>query len=221
MSKICFRKWCFIFRNPVLKKNIESHYEDLALIERILQKDQDALEKLYYKYNKRLTHFINAFVTTYDDVEDILQITFISALDSLARYNGSSLLFTWLCAIARHKVGDYYRANQKHVDSLDDVEISRQWQLMACAENKPVEECLLDMELRNAVYKVLGMMPEHYRDLLVEKYILGKPLREIVAGRTVTEKAAESLLTRARRYFMRLLEENDYFRGGFYHEEQQ
>jgi len=198
--------------NPVLKKNIESHYEDLSLIEKIINKDVVALETIYNKYSKRLTNFINGFVSPYDDVQDILQITFISSLDSLNRYDGNCKFFTWLCAIARHKIGDYYRANQKPVDSLDNLGEGYQWLLIAGDENNP-------KELRSVVCAVLELMPEHYRDLLIEKYILGKTLKEIAASRTMTVKAAESLLTRARQYFKKLVKENNYFSGGYFHEE--
>lgn len=207
-----------VFDDHILKLNIESHYEDLALIENILQKDEAALEKLYYKYSKRLNHFINSYVPSYDDGQDILQTTFISALDALSRYNGASRFFTWLCAIARNKIADHYRASRKPVESLEALALRNNWQIIAQDKSRSVEEWLLDKELSKEVRTVIGIMSEHYRSLLVDKYLLGKPLKELAAARAISEKAAESLLTRARRYFKRLVEENDYFSGGTWYE---
>jgi len=61
------------------------------------------------KYRQRLIKFVSKKVGDYADVEEIVQDTLISALDSFSSYKGKSKVFTWLCGIARHEIGDFYR----------------------------------------------------------------------------------------------------------------
>ena len=47
----------------------------------------------------------------------------------------------------------------------------------------------------------MSQLPPHYRSALEEKYLQGKSVRDIAAGRSVSEKTIESQLTRAREAF--------------------
>lgn len=204
--------------SKVHKIEIESHYEDLELVKKVMEKDEEALEKLYFKYSQRLSCFISCFVTAYEDAQDILQSTFISALSSLDAYQDKSQFFTWLCGIARHKVGDYFRMLRKHGhSSVELVGESRIGSMHRGSEYSP-EDWLIDKEFSNQVRTVIGMLPEHYQRLLIEKYIHGKTLKELAADQVLTEKAVESQITRARKLFKRLVKENDYFAGSGLHE---
>ena len=47
----------------------------------------------------------------------------------------------------------------------------------------------------------MSQLPQHYREALEAKYVLRQSVREIATDRSTTEKAVESLLTRARQAF--------------------
>ena len=47
----------------------------------------------------------------------------------------------------------------------------------------------------------MSQLPDHYRDTLEAKYVLGKSLREMAELSKLSEKAIESQLARARKAF--------------------
>ena len=51
--------------------------------------------------------------------EDLVQETFIAALEGLAKFKGQSSIRTWLVGILKHKTIDYFRKSQKEIPSSD------------------------------------------------------------------------------------------------------
>lgn len=51
--------------------------------------------------------------------EDLVQETFISALQGLDRFKGGSAVRTWLVGILKHKIIDYFRRSAREVTSAD------------------------------------------------------------------------------------------------------
>jgi DNA-directed RNA polymerase specialized sigma24 family protein len=69
-------------------------------------------------------------------------------------------------------------------------------------ESEPLEEVILQREeTREMVNATMSQLPERYRDALEAKYVLRQSVRDIAAHRSTTEKAIESLLSRARQAF--------------------
>ena len=59
--------------------------------------------------------------------EDLMQDTFISALKSQHTYNGTASEKTWLTAILKNKIIDYYLSiNQNYCKEAGDAGFSRQ-----------------------------------------------------------------------------------------------
>ncbi len=79
------------------------------LVDQILKNNQKTINKFYKDYKPRLLNFILRKVSNRKDAEEILQDIFVSVLDSLPLFSYKSSLFTWLCAIARHEIVDFYR----------------------------------------------------------------------------------------------------------------
>ncbi len=50
--------------------------------------------------------------------EDIVQNTFLSALESLHRFESKSAPRTWLFSILKNKIADYYRQKYKQVENF-------------------------------------------------------------------------------------------------------
>ena len=51
--------------------------------------------------------------------EDLVQETFISAIQGLDRFKGGSAIRTWLVGILKHKIIDYFRKSAREITSSD------------------------------------------------------------------------------------------------------
>ena len=63
------------------------------------------------------------------------------------------------------------------------------------------DEVLRREETRELVNVTMSQLPPHYREALEAKYVNGRSVRDLAASSRQTEKAVESLLTRARKAF--------------------
>lgn len=81
------------------------------LVERALQKDQEAFSRLYYKTYDRNYYLVLKLVKSEQDTEDILQDTYIKILEKLPQYQykGENSFASWTGVIASNTALDFLR----------------------------------------------------------------------------------------------------------------
>jgi RNA polymerase sigma-70 factor (ECF subfamily) len=121
---------------------------------------------------------------------------------------------TWLTAVRRIRTFDPHRGDFLHWVRGIAVNVLRNHQRREHLRNAgglsihsepatrgsasgPLEE----REKAQQIAAALAQLPEHYEYVLRAKYVDGQSVAQIAAGRGETEKAVESLLTRAREAF--------------------
>jgi RNA polymerase sigma-70 factor (ECF subfamily) len=136
-----------------------------------------------------------------------VQETLLRALRDLGRYEperAGGNLFPWLTGLARNEI--------QRVLGRDKASLSLQtlWERMdrellsvfVKLESEPFsDEMLQREETRELVNAAMSQLPPHYRQALEAKYVSGESVRVIADRWRMTEKATESLLTRARQAF--------------------
>lgn len=87
------------------------------------ENDKDAFEKLMNIYLKVIYNYIAIHVSVTEDVKDILQETMLSVWLSIKNFNNQSTFKTWVLAITKRKIADYYRfVYGNTVESVDEYE---------------------------------------------------------------------------------------------------
>ncbi len=178
---------------------------DTKLAKLVAAGDEQALQVFYDRYADPLFAFIYHHLdSAREDAEEVWQTTLLAATHSLASFSGESRLFTWLCAIARHKIADFRRRTAQPADVFSDVPTQHLLQLMVSAPLP--EEIVLQRATRILVVKALAALSDEYRIALLARYIDDLSVKEIsnMLGRSY--KATESLLSRAREALRQSLE---------------
>ena len=170
------------------------------LISQILSGNKTAVEKFCHEYKDPLFIFISKRVKNIRDAEDITQETLISALNALPNFNYNSKLFSWLCGIAKHEVADFYRKRKLKTVLFSKMPFLRDWTDEALG---PQGKYLKD-ELKEEIKYVLENLSEGYSKILRLKYIEGLSMKAIAQKLSITAKAVESRLYRARKKFKKL-----------------
>lgn len=85
--------------------------------------DKAAGEQLFARYYKPLTRFFVNKVRTADEVEELVQRAFMAIVESAPRYRGDSSVRTWVFAIARNLLRQFY-AKRKREAAIDSDEVS-------------------------------------------------------------------------------------------------
>ena len=139
--------------------------------------------------------------------EDVVQETLVRAMAQLDRYNPARAegdIFGWLTGLARNEIRRALPAHQAAA-SLEALWMRMDKELLnlyARLDGEPfADELLQRAETREMVNAAMSQLPARYGRVLEAKYVLGRSVREIAAGWRTSEKAVESVLSRAREAF--------------------
>ena len=157
---------------------------DAYLVERALDKDLAAFEKLVTRYQGKIISYAARMLNDQDDAEDVAQEVFVKAYRSLDSFRGASSFSTWLYRIATNLCIDRVRKRKRSPqqaysldEPLDKDEDSggREVADFSMEPTKNVER----EELRQQVRTTVAEMPDKLRSVLVMCDIQGMPYEEI------------------------------------------
>lgn len=172
--------------------------EDFELATAVLAKDRKATAEFVARYADSVYGYVHArLAPRYDQVEDLVQEVFLSAWENLARYRGAGPLGAWVMGIARHKIEDYYRAQLRTPESIDDPDQVP----VDPTTTSDIHDFLEQSELRKKTWEVLAQLSDQHRLALIWRYWDKASAREMAQKTGKTEKAIERLLARAREEF--------------------
>lgn len=129
--------------------------------------------------------------------EELAQQAFVEAVRSRHRFGGRSDPVTWVIAIARHRLIDHYRREQRDRSRRADLAL-----IDVTAPEQPSAALAPD-----AIDDALRELPALHRAVLILHYMDGLSVREAADVIGKSEAATASLLARARQAFRRAYEE--------------
>jgi len=173
-----------------------SNNGDPGLIDRVAEGDSEAIAELYASYVSSIYRSVfNQVDRNQQAAQDIVQDTFVVAIESAKSYQGRSTVYTWLYSIAHKKVADYYR--KKKLDNKYFGQYQHNPEKLVETLVDPV-----DMEssslAKTYLQEMLQRMPLHYRQVLLLKYVDKMPVVEIAVIMRKSVKSVEGVLARAR-----------------------
>ena len=176
--------------------------KDRSLAAKVAAGDQGAFDEFFKEYFPRLFRFTLSRVDNNAELaEEVVQRTMCIVVRKMSAYRGEALLFTWLCQICRNETIAVYR--QRKMEIQEDIPIEDHPGVQAALESaapddyRP-ESAMRREEIANFVRVTLEHLPANYATALEMKYVQGHSVKEIAARLNVGDKAAESMLTRAR-----------------------
>ena len=178
---------------------------DLLLVRRMLGGDEAAFEAFFEAAYPVLYRF--ALVRLGFDREaagDVAQAAICKAIGKLRTFRGEAALLTWLCTFCRHELYAFHRRNPGRFAvelTEDDPEVRAALESLRGSIAEDLEAQLDHHTAASIVQRVLDHLPPRYAAALEWKYIDELSVQEIAGRLGVGLKAAESLLTRARRAF--------------------
>ena len=165
--------------------------KDQKEIELMLAGDKSAFGKFYERTKPKLLGYVHSKVGIVEDVDEVVQDTYLAFLDSLPLFQKKSSLKTFLWSIARHEVADYWRKKyaKKAIRTVPFV------------DQVYTEKLYSSVQTAAAIKLVYEKLKPSEVQLLKMKYERGMSVGEIAQELKVSVKAAESKLFRARKSF--------------------
>ena len=168
-----------------------SQLKDKLLISSfLLTRSEYVFKQLYRTYSADIYRLI-FFMTNRDkeSSEDILQETWIRAIENLAAFKHNASLKTWLCGIAINCCREFNRKKKFYVSSFADIPVDTQ----------------ISLEAKLDIIKALSFLPDGYKEILILHDLEGMKHKEISVLLGITEGTSKSQLFNARRSIKKLL----------------
>ena len=172
---------------------------DKDIIFGILRNDETVLRCFYDLNQKSLFRFIHRQIKDTYIVEEIVQDVFLDFIERLRFFREESTLKTLLFSIARNKVVDHIRKKKIKKILFSAIPSFILDTLSPVFLNDEIEK----QELVNKIDRTFKAIPHDYRLILRLKYIEEVRVTEIAKQLSISFKAAESMLFRARKAFIK------------------
>lgn len=128
------------------------------------------MDELYQQYSQIVFQFLYARCHDKSLAEDLMQETFLRAIESLDSYDKSCKLSTWLCQIAKHLLYQHWsKTNRARLEELDET--------LESAHNTE-QHALARVELAD-VWEKLQTLPPDTRKTVELRVLGGLSYREI------------------------------------------
>ena len=153
----------------VLAKN-SSRERDSELLLAISAGSRQALEELYLGYHRRLARFLSRFTPRYENVEEIINDTFMVVWQNAKDFRNASQVSTWIIGIAYRTALKSLRRQKNHTAArnLDDYP-------------EQTVDPTLETEVQDWLRHGLNKLPIEQRLTLELAYHMGHSLEEIAA----------------------------------------
>lgn len=182
------------------------YLDDKRLANQLLAGDRKAFDRLFEDNFARLYRF--AIARLADDPEgarEVVQMTLTRAIRKIHTYRAESAMFTWLCAICRNEISDWFRRQGRYREHIVLVEDRPEIQAAVDSIEAPgletPERHYQRVEAVRLIQVALDRLPAKYGNVLEWKYVEGHSIKEIAARLNIGAEAAQSLLARAKRAF--------------------
>ena len=188
-------------------KKIDDH-----AVGRFKSGDEVAFEELMNRYEGKIFGYLSRMCRCADNVQDVLQETFLTTYRYLGRFRGDSSFKTWLYKIASTSCMRSMRRRKNepvyHL-SYEDLlpgEAEKKEGLSSGWYSAPVDD-LLNKELHELISKSLEKLPEKYRAVFILRELEGLNAEETSTALGISSGAVKSRLHRARLFLRKELAE--------------
>ena len=185
--------------------------EEGVLVHRLKTGDEAAFEELVRNHGGRMLALARRFLRNDDDARDVVQESMLSAFKAIQRFDGNSLLSTWLHRIVTNAALMKLRTRQRHPEeAIEDLLPTflpdghhAEWP----ADWKDATETLVERnDTRRLVRECIDRLPETYRTVLLLRDIEEFDTEEAATMLGISANALKIRLHRARLALRTLLD---------------
>ncbi|MEE8577215.1 MAG: sigma-70 family RNA polymerase sigma factor, partial [candidate division Zixibacteria bacterium] len=170
------------------------------LIKRAQAGDYEAFSELVNDSKAKLFGFVMKLVGNSDDADDIVQETYLKAIDKIEQFRSEASFSTWLTTIALNLARAMYARNKqaplKSIEEYLPVDPNESHQSFSLFDWRDPHAALEDKELAELVKEGLKMLPDKYREAFLLRYVSEMSVKEIAVEIGESVAAVKSRILR-------------------------
>lgn len=168
--------------------------------------DNASQELIYHSFRELIYHDIYFLFRDHGLAEDVVQESFLKAIEKAPGLENTTNMKAWLKRVARNTAFDMLKKNKKY-RHVSDLELVKEDEFFYPTEQLAVAD-QVERQIRDeTLHDALNQLNIKYRIVLFFFYIEEKSCKEIAEELQVSEQAIAQILTRARKkllyYFSR------------------
>ena len=150
-------------------KDEQLKISDDQLVARVQKGDKRAFDLLVLKHQFKVHAIVSKYVKDYDEVDDVVQETFIKAYRALEAFRSESAFYTWLYRIAVNTSKNYLLARNRRPPSFDvDLGDTENAELCSQLQNLDSPDNILSRnELETVIDVAIKGLPADLRNALI------------------------------------------------------
>ena len=171
-----------------MRKSMEiDKISDEMLLERISQRDVQAVDTFYDRHAQKVFNVLVRIVSDKRVAEELLQETFLLVWQKVDGYKGNGSVAAWIFRIARNKGLDHLRRRKARPEPVDDSQDSDDLLEGLSSATSTHVETQVSLNLDKALLsEALAAVPEEQRQCLELAYFQGMSQREIAEHTNVS-----------------------------------
>ena len=183
---------------------------DQVLLNQYLSGDRGAISQLIDRHSNRVRDYIRMMVKDHDLADDILQETFIKAVQVIddGRYADTGKFLSWMLRIAHNKVIDYFRS-QKIAKTVNESESGYNVLGTLRFADSSVEDRLISEQIALDVRRLVDHLPQEQREVVMLRYYSGLSFQEIAEQTNVSINTALGRMRYALINLRKMIKDND------------
>ena len=167
-----------------------------------MQGNRQAQYEVYQQYSKAMFNICFRIVNNYEEAEDVLQESFVSAFRNLASFKGDATFGAWLKRIVINHAINAIRKRKQALVSIDEHSVD-----IPDDSEKSFEDNDIEFNVEK-IRKAMELLPEGYR-LVFSLYLLeGYDHSEIGEILGISESTSKSQLNRAKKKLKSIMMQN-------------
>ncbi len=186
------------------RRTPQAVYDEEQLVERLKDRDPEALKSTMRKYRARLLAVANRICNNPADAEEVVQDVFVTAQNKIDRFEGRSTLATWLYRITVNTA--LLKLRNQRLVYKNSVPMDDAYAALAEREGGPIsggnvrspDEMYMSRELCEQIRQTVEGLPEVYKEVFLLRGIQGLSTKETGKILNVTPGAIKSRLHRSR-----------------------
>ena len=183
---------------------------DQVLLNQYLSGDRGAISQLIDRHSNRVRDYIRMMVKDHDLADDILQETFIKAVQVIddGRYADTGKFLSWMLRIAHNKVIDYFRS-QKSAKTINESESGYNVLGTLRFADSSVEDRLISEQIALDVRRLVDHLPQEQHEVVMLRYYSGLSFQEIAEQTNVSINTALGRMRYALINLRKMIKDND------------
>ncbi|GHO88430.1 RNA polymerase sigma factor [Dictyobacter formicarum] len=153
---------------------------------------QEAFQTFYQEHLGIIYRYVYSKVGNREEAEDLSAQIFMKAARSMNAERGQQSIQKWLFQVARTTIADYWRNYYRvSLSSLEEL-LDKGWE-------GPAEPTLTEINVSpvEKAHSLLRLLPEHYREVLICRFLLNLSIKETAQKLGLTEANVKVLQFRA------------------------